>query len=248
MKYFPALLLGALSLFVAQAQEPSDQESDAYANQMLSMFDAGMLALETQQYDVAYDNFMETCSVGIGTACLNVGIMYSTGIHVEQNEATAGQYYLKACNGTGPDGNVVQQEDIGCHNVAVGYYQGSYGFEMNEDVSAQYFLQACDLGNSDSCYSIGSILRETLLADVLPDEEQGPVLETMLTFFDKSCRLGNADACHQMVLDLGFFADSVESATARGTYVALTCEANAQFGSNVPEAWIGANCPPVSAE
>lgn len=248
MKYFPALIFGACSFLMAQAQEPAAEGSDAYAEQMLATFDAGMSALETEQYNVAYNNFMETCTAGVGTACLNVGIMYSTGIHVEQNEATAGQYYLKACNGTGPDGNVVQQEDIGCHNVAVGYYQGSYGFTANEDVSAQYFLQACDLGNSDSCSSIGSILRETLLADVLPPEEQGPVLETMLTFFDKSCRLGNANACHQMVLDLGLFADSVESSTARGAYVALTCETHAQFGSNVPVEWLSANCPPASAE
>lgn len=244
MKFFVSLILGAFCALSAHAQTSGLRGTTAYGDQMQTIFDMGMRALDNGQYNVAYANFMSACSAGIGTACLNVGIMYASGIHVEENEDMAGHYYLKACNGTGPNGTAVLRDDIGCHNVALGYYEGVYGFELNEDLSSQYFLQACNMQNADSCFAIATILRGNLLSGRTPDVEQPQVMESMLTYFDRACLLYHAEACFQIVQDLARFSEFVESSTSRGSYIALACEAHAVRGSRLPSTWLSANCPP----
>ena len=244
MKFFMSLILGAICVLSANAQASSYGRSTANVDQMQTIFDMGIRALESGQYNTAYANFMSACSAGIGTACLNVGIMFSSGVYVQQDENMAGHYYLKACNGTGPNGTPVLRDDIGCHNVALGYYDGIYGFEMNEDLSAQYFLQACDMRNAESCFAIATILRGNLLSGETPPAEQPQVMESMLTFFDKSCLLYHAEAYVQIVQDLARFSEFVESSTSRGTYIALACEAHTRRGSSLSPTWLSAYCPP----
>ena len=77
-----------------------------------------------------------------------------------------------------------------CHNAAVVYYKGDFGFAVDRAKATSFFKRGCDGGLADSCYSAGLAYDEGLGAPLNHGQAE--------KLYIKSCELGYGDACNNL--------------------------------------------------
>ncbi|WP_421723419.1 tetratricopeptide repeat protein [Bauldia sp.] len=109
-----------------------------------------------QPEDLATDK--AECENGVTVACFNTGVRYSKGLGVEQDEARALPFFVKACNG----GNA-----SGCA-LAAGRYADGVGTDKDEERATAFYVKACEANYAPSCALAG--YRYDFAIGVAPDE------------------------------------------------------------------------------
>jgi TPR repeat protein len=91
--------------------------------------------------------YTKDCDGGSAGGCYNLGVLYESGIDVEQDKAKAVALYTKACNG---------RSAAACSNLGVMYYIGN-GVRQDRAKAKALFGKACSLHSEVGCrnYAIG---------------------------------------------------------------------------------------------
>jgi TPR repeat protein len=85
---------------------------------------------------------------GDADAALKLGLMIDDGAASRTAFGTAGQWFLRACD---------LGDEVGCHNVGVGFEYGKSGLERNYDNARDYYERAASRGYIQSQYNLGSM-------------------------------------------------------------------------------------------
>jgi TPR repeat protein len=142
--------------------------------------------------------FDRKCVQGDLEACRNLGILYSEGQGVSQDQRRATALFGQACNG----GNLSS-----CNHLGLALTAGM-GVDKQPDKAAAAYQKACDGGYKLACRNLGMLLRDehSGIPQDLPKAEQ---------LFDKACK-GNVPFACTNAGDLdAYLAAKGPGATAR---------------------------------
>lgn len=116
----------------------------------------------------------KACDGGYPAACAHLGLLYSNGSGVEQDDARATGLYEIACDGGDP---------AGCYNVGLNY-EKQRGVPRNDARSLLGYVKGCEGGYPEACTNLGYIY----------DRGIGVVanLERAAKLYERSCA---GDAC-----------------------------------------------------
>lgn len=139
MKLTKTLLTSALlatSIFSVQ--------STAWADTPEQQFQQGLESANKGDYQTAIKLWKPLAEQGSTSAQFNLGIMYSKGYGVKQDDAKAAKWYRKAAE----QGSATAQHAMGL------FYSGTYSADViKEDLSKakEWFRKACDNGSQYAC-------------------------------------------------------------------------------------------------
>lgn len=120
------------------------------------------------------------CTASRGADCTAIGLLFSAGEGVSQNDATATSLFQQGCaagdaceKGEGVTADIPAaigfyrlacdlQDPIGCHNLGYSYSVG-FGVTQDDTLSLLFYEQGCDLGGADSCANVGLIYQTGLV-------------------------------------------------------------------------------------
>ena len=108
-------------------------------------------AARAGNYQKAASLFKKACDGGDALGCSNLGVMYETGLGVNQSYTKAASLYKKACDG----GNAT-----GCCNLGSLYYKGQ-GVPLNKIKAYQYWMKAAKEGDADAQDNLDVLCRES---------------------------------------------------------------------------------------
>jgi TPR repeat protein len=91
-------------------------------------------------YAAAYDEWLPLAELGDAEAQFNLGVLYDEGAGVEQNLATAAEWYRKAAE----QGFIDAQTNLG-----ILYYHG-LGVDRDHEAAAHWFRLAADQGDAEA--------------------------------------------------------------------------------------------------
>lgn len=147
-------------------------------------------AYNNKDYKKAFNLFQKSCDNKNGGGCFGVGVLYSKGMGVEQDDIKALEYYKKACE-LG-DGNA-------CIVLANMYYyeQGGVAKDIKKanelyKKAATLYEKSCEIGDIRACHILAAMYENG--KGVQEDAKQA------IKFYEKSCDLGNADDCFKIAL------------------------------------------------
>lgn len=119
----------------------------------------------------------KACSLNDHFGCSGLGMLYSNGLGVKQDNSKAATYYKKACS---------LNDGLGCTGLGLLYY---HGLSVRQDYSKAktYFVKACNLNHGGGCNSLG----------FLYDNGQGVRQNKTKAkeYYGKACDLGDQDGC-----------------------------------------------------
>jgi hypothetical protein len=125
-----------------------------------------------QSFSKAKELYTQTCSMGMGSGCSNVGYMYESG-QIGQNYAKAAELYEKGC---------VLGDAGGCASLAVLYENGT-GVSEDLQQAVNYYDRACSAGLASSCAHLALLY------------EQGGNYVYAATYHQNGCDAGDAKEC-----------------------------------------------------
>jgi hypothetical protein len=85
---------------------------------------------------------------GDASAALKLGLMIDDGAASSATFGTAGIWFTRACD---------LGDEVGCHNVGVGFEYGRSGLERNYNSARTYYEKAATRGYIQSQYNLGSL-------------------------------------------------------------------------------------------
>lgn len=106
-------------------------------------FEDAKSAFNSGEYTKAATMYQKACTAKDPRGCVNVGILYNSGVGVEQNKDTAASYFQTAC-GMG--------DKVGCADAAM------MAIEAKDLKTANlFFTKACTFGDQEACSAVENI-------------------------------------------------------------------------------------------
>jgi len=124
---------------------------NVFASDAKDWFEKGLAAAREGNYQKAVSLFKKACNAGAALGCRNLGLLYNTGLGVNQSYTKAASSFKKACN-AGAAG--------GCNNLGVSYYKGQ-GVPLNKIKAYQYWMKAAKEGNAEAQHNLDVLCRES---------------------------------------------------------------------------------------
>jgi len=101
-------------------------------------------AARAGNYQKAASLFKKACDGGDALGCSNLGVMYETGLGVNQSYTKAASLYKKACNAG---------DALGCYGLGVMYKKG-IGIKKDYTKAIALYKKACKGGYSVACQTL----------------------------------------------------------------------------------------------
>lgn len=129
--------------------------------------------------DADPDALQSGCDAGDGQSCYRLATLYERGLGVRKDEKLAAELYDRAC---------ADKVGAACHNLAVGYFNGSDAQPRDVEQALAYYRLGCIAGQVGSCFNLARILEQGL--GVEKD------LATAASYYEQACALEAAEACY----------------------------------------------------
>jgi len=115
-----------------------------------SIFNVGYMYMQGKgvkiNYKKAFKIFKTLELEDMGMAQLMIGIMYTNGYGVEENQTKAVSYYLKGCDSK-------KANSIACY-YAGDHYERGIGVEESYSFAKTYYKKGCELGSHEACEAL----------------------------------------------------------------------------------------------
>ena len=175
MKLTKTLLTSALlatSIFSVQ--------STAWADTPEQQFQQGLESANKGDYQTAIKLWKPLAEQGSTSAQFNLGIMYSKGYGVKQDDAKAAKWYRKAA----------EQGMIDAQNKMGEVYLDGRGVKQNDAEAVKWFQKSAEQGSVSAQYVMGLFYSGTYSVDVIKED-----LSKAKEWFRKACDNGGQGAC-----------------------------------------------------
>lgn len=154
------------------------------------------------------NHYQHQCETGDSSSCLNVGVMYKTGLGLEKNPQQAAAFFRQAC---------VAQNMNGCYNLASLYLNG-IGVIKDEKRALSLYEKSCNNTNGALCVNLGKMYAEGTGTIKNPQKA--------LAIYQVSCEAGEVIACANLGIMYGR-GEGVERDFGRAQdYLQPACEKN----------------------
>lgn len=119
----------------------------------------------------------DACRDGRPDACHLLGVQYSSGEYLPQNDTVALRYLSQACKGSTPES---------CHAAALSYHEG-VGTSKNSTEARRLFNEGCTQGFGESCFFLALYEEEGIGGNIaIPAARQ---------HYEQACEAQDARAC-----------------------------------------------------
>lgn len=106
-------------------------------------FEDAKSVFNSGQYEKAAIMYQKACSAKDSRGCVNVGILYNSGVGVEQNKDTAISYFRKACD---------LGDKVGCADAAMMAVEAK-----DLKTASLFFTKACTFDDQEACTAVENI-------------------------------------------------------------------------------------------
>ena len=121
--------------------------STAWADTQEQQFQQGFEATTRGDYKIAFKLWLPLAELGYASAQFNLGLMYSKGRGVKQDDFEAMKWYRQAA----------EQGEANAQAILGFSYLLGKGIQVNKSLAKEWFGKACDNGNQDGCEYYGKL-------------------------------------------------------------------------------------------
>lgn len=174
--FFIMILMVSSSLFAldfareSALQNECDHNNPTACLQLGAMYHVGDGV--KQSFSKAKELYAQTCSLGMGSGCANLGYLYENG-QIGRNYAKAAEFYEKGC---------VLGDADSCASLAILYENGN-GVSEDLQQAVNYHDRACSAGLASSCAHLALLY------------EQAENYEYAAIYHQNGCDAGDAKEC-----------------------------------------------------
>ncbi|MGB2178991.1 MAG: tetratricopeptide repeat protein [Hyphomonas sp.] len=149
----------------------------------LAEYDAGMAAIEAEEFETARVHLDRACQWGVAVACHNLGILWTNGKGGPKDMSKARPLFQTGCDGK----YAGETPGDACFNYALALEKG-WGGAQDLSGARNYYLKGCSTDQQYACFNAGNMQMQGIGGDV---DDAGAFAS-----YDKACGLDIGDACY----------------------------------------------------
>lgn len=173
-------LVAIASLFFAS---PALAQTVLDGKGALAEYDAGMAAIEAEEFETARVHLDRACQWGVAVACHNLGILWTNGKGGPKDMSKARPLFQTGCDGK----YAGETPGDACFNYALALEKG-WGGAQDLSGARNYYLKGCSTDQQYACFNAGNMQMQGIGGDV---DDAGAFAS-----YDKACGLDIGDACY----------------------------------------------------
>ncbi len=165
------------------------------------------------QLNSNYDDYIryydQSCNVGIGTSCHQLGWIYEKGPEIDsslkKDLQRAGEYYDRACLITGDYADY--DKNLACSKRAIMSLKGDYSRKLFGQEYIDALSSSCSKDEGQSCYAMGEIYEKGIFSDELKIYEN---INKAYDYYSKGCATQNEKSCKSAIRIINMYKNGSE--------------------------------------